>query len=69
MSQVERKYMKQVDELILTASTKVLKDLQDLDLQTQKEGISFYDVLANSVHSPTKKKKAFSPQHRYQKRS
>ncbi len=68
MSQVERKYMKQVDELILTASTKVLKDLQDLDLQTQKDGISFYDVLANSAHSPTKMKKAFSPQHRYQKR-
>ena len=48
MSQVERKYMKSVDDVILNASPDVLKKIQELDIQTQLNGNSFYDELASS---------------------
>ncbi len=48
MSLAERKYMKQLDEMILNASDSQLKKFQELDLKTQMEGSSFYDVFSKS---------------------
>ena len=46
MSQVEREYIKSVDDVILKASGKDLKKLQELDLKTQLHVNSFYDAYA-----------------------
>ena len=43
MSPEEREYMKSIDEIILNASPKELKRIQELDKQIQLEG-SFYDA-------------------------
>lgn len=43
MSYQEKKYMEALDEKILNASSKDLKKIQELDLQTQLDGKSFYD--------------------------
>ncbi len=48
MSLAERKYMKQLDEMILNASDSQLKKFQELDLKTQMMGSSFYDVFSKS---------------------
>jgi len=48
MSLAERKYMKQLDEMILNASYNQLKKFQELDLKTQMNGSSFYDVFSKS---------------------
>ena len=48
MTLAERKYAKQVDEQILNASGNELHHLQELDLQTQLKGDSFYEVLAEN---------------------
>jgi len=48
MSLAERKYMKQLDEMILNASDNQLKKFQELDLKTQMNGSSFYDVFSKS---------------------
>lgn len=48
MSLAERKYMKQLDEMILNASDNQLKKFQELDLKTQMKGSSFYDVFSKS---------------------
>jgi len=48
MSLAERKYMKQLDEMILNASDSQLKKFQELDLKTQMNGSSFYDVFSKS---------------------
>ncbi len=60
MSDVERDFIKAVDEKILTASQKSLKKLQKLDIETQLNGMTFYDAFANSKHSD-KKESAPSP--------
>lgn len=49
MSEVERKYIKQVDEEILHASAESLQKLQELDKSTQLNGRSFYDEYACSL--------------------
>lgn len=62
LSQVERKFMKNVDDVILDASEKTLKKLQELDMKTQLSSITFYDAYAaahdlhknESPHSRTK---------------
>ena len=41
MSEVERKYQKDVDEIILQASKKDLKVIQEIDLKNQLSGNSF----------------------------
>ncbi len=46
MSQVEREFIKSVDDTILKASGKALKKLQELDLKTQLRVNSFYDAYA-----------------------
>ena len=48
MSLAERKYMKQLDEMILNASDNQLEKFQELDLKTQMNGSSFYDVFSKS---------------------
>ena len=46
MTLAERKFMKGLDDLILTASASQLKKLQELDLRTQLEGSNFYDIFS-----------------------
>ena len=60
MSDVERKFIKAVDEKILTASQKSLKKLQKLDIETQLKELTFYDAFANSKQSD-KKESVSSP--------
>ena len=40
----ERKFMKEVDDMILNSSESQLKKFQELDLRTQLEGSNFYDI-------------------------
>ena len=42
----ERKFMKELDDMILNASESQLKKFQELDLMTQLEGSNFYDVFS-----------------------
>jgi len=46
MTLAERKFMKGLDNLILTASDSQLKKLQELDLRTQLDGSNFYDIFS-----------------------
>lgn len=48
MSPAERKHLQKLDDLILDASTEELKKIQEIDHQTQMEGLSFYDVYLDS---------------------
>ncbi|KKK52136.1 hypothetical protein LCGC14_3107950 [marine sediment metagenome] len=66
MSLAERKFMKDLDEMILNASESKLKKIQELDIKTQLDGSNFYDVfskndkkstLTSKVPSIKKKKK------------
>ncbi len=59
MSQAERKYAKEVDEKILNATGDELRRLQELDLNTQLSGDSFYEVL---VKNPKNKEMPFGVQ-------
>ena len=48
MSQEERKLMQIMDEHILNATTEELKKLQQIDIDTQLDGVWFYDVCNHS---------------------
>jgi len=48
MSKEERDYMKQIDEMILSASSKKLKKIQKLDKNSQLLGSTFYEAYCNS---------------------
>ena len=48
MSEVERDYIKSVDDTILKASGKTLKKLQELDIENQLHSNTFYDAYATS---------------------
>jgi hypothetical protein len=53
----ERKNLQKLDNMILNASTEKLKEIQEIDYQTQLEGLSFYDVYVDSgslIHKNTK---------------
>jgi hypothetical protein len=53
----ERKNLQKLDNMILNASTEKLKEIQEMDYQTQLEGLSFYDVYVDSnslIHHNTK---------------
>ena len=54
----ERKNLQKLDNMVLNASTKKLKEIQEIDYQTQLEGLSFYDVYvdSNSLIPPSIKK-------------
>jgi len=58
MNPMERKRLEKLDELILNASTHELEKIQEIDYQTQLEGLSFYDVYLDSsslIHQNMKK--------------
>ena len=48
MTPAERELLKKLDQMVMTASDEELKKIQEIDLQTQLDGISFYDAFVNS---------------------
>jgi len=57
MTPKEREHLKKLDDLVLDASSEELKKIQEIDLQTQMEGLSFYDVYLDSsslINQPTR---------------
>jgi len=48
MSTAERRHLQKLDDLVLDASPEDLKKIQEIDYQTQMEGLSFYDVYLDS---------------------
>jgi len=48
MSPAERRQLQKIDDLVLDASPEDLKKIQEIDHQTQMEGLSFYDVYVDS---------------------
>ncbi len=48
MTPKEREHLKKLDEIVLNASSDELKQIQEIDQQTQLEGLSFYDVYLDS---------------------
>jgi len=47
MSQIERDFMRQIDELVLSASPQLLAKLAELDVEAQLSGKTFYDVYSS----------------------
>ncbi len=58
MSLAERKFMKELDEMILNASEPQLKKIQELDIETQMDGSNFYDVFSKHDKKSTLMSKA-----------
>ncbi len=58
MSPAERRHLQKLDDLVLDASPEDLKKIQEIDYQTQMEGLSFYDVYldSSSLINPSIKK-------------
>lgn len=48
MSPAERRLLQKIDDIVLNASPDELKKIQKADIDTQLEGLSFYDVYVNS---------------------
>ena len=48
MTPEEREHLKKLDDLVLDASPEELKKIQEIDQQTQMDGLSFYDVYFDS---------------------
>jgi len=48
MTPAERRHLQKLDDLILDASSEELKKIQEIDHQTQMDGLSFYDVYLDS---------------------
>ncbi len=48
MTPVERKHLQKLDDLILKASMEELHKIQEIDYQTQMDGLSLYDVYIDS---------------------
>ncbi len=48
MSPAERRELQKIDDLVLDALPEDLKKIQEIDYQTQMEGLSFYDVYLDS---------------------
>ena len=53
MSEAERNFIKKADDAILKASGDELKSFQKIDLQTQLDGESFYDILVANTQKKT----------------
>ncbi|CAD6522558.1 conserved hypothetical protein [metagenome] len=49
MNPSERELLEKLDNLVLTASPDELQKIQEIDLQTQLDGASFYDAFVNST--------------------
>ena len=48
MTPKEREHLQKLDDLVLNASSEELMKIQEIDCQTQMEGLSFYDVYLDS---------------------
>ena len=48
MNPSERKLLDKLDKLVTESSAEELKKIQEIDLLTQMDGESFYDVYVNS---------------------
>ena len=48
MNVKEREHLQKLDDLVLHASPEDLVKIQEVDHQTQMEGLSFYDVYLDS---------------------
>jgi hypothetical protein len=58
MTPKEREHLQKLDDLVLGASSEELKKIQEIDQQTQMDGLSFYDVYLDSsslINQPTRK--------------
>ena len=49
MNPSERELLEKLDDLVLTASGDELRKIQEIDIQTQMNGLSFYDAFVNST--------------------
>ncbi|MEC4848623.1 MAG: hypothetical protein RI100_05485 [Nitrosarchaeum sp.] len=49
MNPSERELLEKLDNLVLTASEDELLKIQEIDIQTQLQGVSFYDAFVNST--------------------
>ena len=49
MTPAERQLLEKLDNLVLTASGDELRKIQEIDIQTQMNGLSFYDTFVNST--------------------
>jgi hypothetical protein len=49
MTPAERQLLEKLDNLVLTASEDELRKIQEIDIQTQMNGLSFYDAFVNST--------------------
>jgi hypothetical protein len=47
MSQAERDFIKQIDDLILSASPQALQKIAEIDKKAQLSGVTFYDVCSS----------------------
>jgi hypothetical protein len=50
MTPSERQLLEKLDNLVLTASGDELRKIQEIDIQTQMNGLSFYDAFVNSTY-------------------
>jgi hypothetical protein len=48
MTPKERKQLQKLDDLVINASPENLKKIQEIDHQTQMEGLSLYEVYVDS---------------------
>ena len=62
MTPKEREHLKKLDDLVLNASSEELEKIQEIDNQTQMEGLSLYEVYLDSsslvnqsIKKPSKK--------------
>lgn len=58
MTPKERKDLQKLDDLVLNATSDELKKIQEIDHQTQLDGVSFFDVYLDSrslIHKNIKK--------------
>jgi hypothetical protein len=49
MTPAERQLLEKLDNLVLNASGEELRKIQEIDIQTQMNGLSFYDAFVNST--------------------
>jgi len=48
LTPAERRRLQKLDDLVLNASSEELKNIQEIDHQTQMDGLSLYDVYIDS---------------------
>ncbi len=49
MNPSERELLEKLDDLVLSASGDELRKIQEIDIQTQLNGMSFYDAFVQST--------------------